>query len=226
MEKVEVSRNFIDGCGQYPDKEFINYEYQFTHEEKESLEIILIKFKPSSVKLFISHLQFYCQDMLNIISNPARTDHKEKLEYLLKVFKAALPSIKRLERGNYLLSYTRSISDLHHERDKISQDSHYQSKSNAVNLDGLKLSWEVSAPLNDLITKIDNQLKEAKRTRGRPESYSKGFVKAISEIYIKYFQEKPTTYDEGTFAEVVRHALEAVGLPSNDPSGLIKQILK
>lgn len=226
MKKIEVSRIFIDGVGKYPDKELINYEYQFTDEEKESLTFYLKRFKPHSIKKFISHLQFYCQDMLIIISGPERTAHKENLEHLLNVFKAALPYVKRLESGNFLLSYIRSITDLHQERDIISKDSHYMSKRDAANHDGLQLSWKVWGPLNDLIKTIDNQLKEEKRTRGRPESYSKGFIKAISEIYIKYFQEKPSTYDDGTFAKIVSIALESVGLPAKDPSRLIKQILK
>jgi len=226
MEKVEVSRIPIDGVGKYPDKDLISYEYQFAFEEVKILKTILKQFEPSDVKKFISLLEFYCRDMLHIKDGPERTAHKDKLQYMLKTFKATLTSIKSLEKGYIGLSRLNSITDLHRERESISKDSHYSSDRMAAMFSGAKLSRKISTPLNSLIEIIENQLKDEKRGRGRPESYSKGFAGAILKIYIEYFKEKPTTYYDGTFTKIISFALGAAGLPATDPSSLIKQILK
>lgn len=218
MEKVE-KKSSTKGVAQWKGKDGIYYEYCFTPDEKESLQTELKMFSPESVKIFIYRLQDQCQHTLRIMSIPKRTDHRENLEDLLKTFKTTLPYINRLEKGEPLLSYTRSVADL----PQLWDDAEAQ---NAI-IAGLKLSSEIAGPLNDLIKIIDNQLKKEKsRGRGRPESFVKGLIEVILKIYIQSFQEKPISYNIGSFKEVVSITLGIVGLPSEDPSSMIRQILK
>lgn len=218
MEKIE-KKSATEGVGQWKGRGGIYYEYRFTPDEKKSLQNELKKFRPENVKIFIYRLQDQCQHALRIMTIPGRTDHKEKLKYLLKIFKPALFCLRDLEQGRPLLEYKRSVSTL--------PQLHWDTEIQDILITGLKLSSDAAEPLSALIETIDKQLKKEKsRPRKRPESYSKGLIEVISKIFEQSFHKKPSTYDAGIFTKVVKIALEAVGLPAKDPGRIIKQILK
>lgn len=217
MEKIK-KKSTSGGFAQWKGKRGVYYEYRFTLDEKESLQTELKKFNPESVEIFIYRLQDQCQHTLRIMNIPGRTDHKEKLEHLLKIFKTTLPHINLLKKGEPLLSYTRSVANLPQMWDDIGAQD-------AI-IAGLKLSDKIAEPLSELIKIIDQQLKKESRGKGRPESVSKGLIEVILKIYKQSFREKPTSYNVGIFANIIPIVLEAVGLPAEDPSRIVKQILK
>lgn len=75
--------------------------------------------------------------------------------------------------------------------------------------------------LNELLALREQSLPIS---RGRPKVDQHGFVKVLAYIYRRYIG-RPSSYENGPFAEVVRIALAAVGLPADDPSRAIRAAL-
>jgi hypothetical protein len=217
MEKVETFREELSN------QTLISYELRFTDEEKGSLSDALDKYEQKEVGRFISHLEFYCQDMNLMLNGPKRADLRTDLQVMVKNFKKTLHYLKRLERGKPLLSYTNTITELLENREAVSKNSKYMEDS--ARLRGLKLAWEAIGPLENLIQEIENRLEAEELTIGRPKADSLGFIKAVADIFNEHLG-RPTTYEDGPFAKVCRIVLEAVGLPAKDPSRAIRTALK
>jgi len=217
MEKVETFRQELSN------QTLIDYELRFTDEEKRSLGDALNKYEQKEVERFISHLEFYCQDVNRILDRPKKSDLRADLQVMVNTFKKTLHYLKRLERGKPLLSYTHTMTELLKNREAVSKDPKYM--EDGVQLRGLKLAWEAVGPLENLIQEIGDRLEAEELTIGRPKADSLGFIKAVADIFSEYL-ERPTTYEDGPFVKVCRIVLEAVGLPAKDPSRAIRTALK
>jgi hypothetical protein len=217
MEKVETFRQELSN------QTIISYELRFTDEENRSLGDALDKYERKEVERFISHLEFYCQDMNLILDSPKKSDLKTDLQGMVNNFKKTLHYLKRLERGKPLLSYTDTMTELLEKREAVSKDPKYM--EDGVRLRGLKLAWEAVGPLENLIHEIEGRLEAEEPTIGRPKADSLGFIRAVADIFTKYLG-RPTTYEDGPFVRVCRIALEALSLPAKDPSRAIRTALK
>jgi hypothetical protein len=205
VEKRESSRIKIDGGGKYPDKELAWEQWYFTADEINRFKLELRKSDPQSVDRFIGELEFYCQDLMNIIDAPTRADHKAELESTLKAFKKSLAYLNRLEKGHPALSYKRSLPELLEAR------QHPQESSLTVK--GLKLAWQAKHPLEQLSQLIEAKIAAEQRGRGRPEHLSTGLAEITAQLFAKYIGE-PKTTKYGAFDEILKITFEAVGLPS------------
>ncbi|MFU2209530.1 hypothetical protein [Solidesulfovibrio sp. C21] len=78
--------------------------------------------------------------------------------------------------------------------------------------------------LERLNTFLEAREKSLPLSKGRPKTDQHGFVKVLAFLYRRYIG-RPSSYENGPFAEVVRIALAAVGLPADDPSRAIRAAL-
>lgn len=73
-----------------------------------------------------------------------------------------------------------------------------------------------------ILNEVEDILEERKASPYRPKADADGFVQEIAEIFIEHL-DRPTTYYDGPFAQVVRLALKTAGLRAKDPSRSIRK---
>jgi len=76
-----------------------------------------------------------------------------------------------------------------------------------------------------LIKTIEEYDKKEERKSGRPAADRDNFIKNIKKVYEEHIGPA-TLYEEGPFFQVVRLALEFVGLPSEYPTKSIRAAFK
>lgn len=214
MEKVKLTETEIKQ-GVYQIKP---YTLRFTNDEKKSFRMALKKYNPKSVEGFINHLELICRIRKKILKSEQISDLRDKKKDMLKSFKRTLDFLKHLKRRKSFLPFPERMREADQER------------LLDVYIFGLKapdIAHQAAGPLEQLIKMIEDSPTTKKRARGHPPADYTGFVTKISDIFSLNFQESPTTYTSGPFAEVVRITLESMDVPGNiDPSRAIKYALK
>jgi hypothetical protein len=230
----------------------VRYEWEFTEEEKETLtEIILgskslnkqfeityysfdrsgkkkashdcAVFKRREIERFISHLKFLCDGAMRIKEEPKDVDIRMTKSDVLKTCKKTLGYLKKIERGGMSIWRINKTLLGDGAYDKIPQGEKERGDQMVKELDG---AWAAVGPLQKFINILEEGQKFNKKTIGRGQADSNDLIRNIAIIYCEHLGEKPTTHKDGPFMGIVRTSLEAVGLPSEDPSRGVRRALK
>ena len=110
----------------------------------------------------------------------------------------------------------------------LGSDPHTEDKRRSRSyVDSISKSAEASRiSLEELKTQIERQLQAWKSPPQRPTADSQSFIFDIAKRYYEYFQEMPTTYEDGIFYNVVAKALEYSNLPHADHRRKIRQAVE
>jgi hypothetical protein len=221
MKKVEDFRTELPKYKNKPAQTLIHYKLVFTEDEKkkiiEALRGMKKKVKPPcfDVDRFISHLEFYCQDMQNIRERPKEAEIKLQTEDILKSCKETARYLAKVERGKMLLLPFNCIPD----RSNPGND-----KPTALLHEALEKAWQANTSLLSFIKTMEIIKSTYNKSRGRKRADNSKFVLHIAKTFREHIGN-PTKYKDGPFYDVVRACFNAIGLPSNDPSRAIKNAL-
>lgn len=221
MEKVESFRKTIQGNDRYNDFTIISYEDRFTTEEKIAFHKALNKYEQPLVTKFINWLEFHCQDMTRFLDRPTGSNHVSDLNQAIRTLQHSAEYLSNMRMGKiYFSPGYKDLNELNHLRYSPPED-----KDNSPLLDLINKSNTAFQAVMDLIEFLKKEKEALKQNKGRSKADSSKFVYRIAEEYSRIF-EKPSFYEDGPFFSVVRIALEAVGLPSVDPSRTVRSALK
>jgi hypothetical protein len=221
MKQVEAVRTELPKYKNNPAQTLIYYKWVFTEDEKKKIKEVLRgmkkKVKHSSVEVdqFISHLEFYCQDMKNIRERPKEAEIKLQTEDILKSCKETLRYLTKVERGKMSLLPFNCIPD----RSNPEND-----KPTALLREALEKAWQANTALQSFIKTMENIKSTYNKSRGRKRADNSKFVLHIAKTFREHIGN-PTKYKDGPFYDVVRACFDAIGLPCNDPSRAIKDAL-
>ncbi len=238
MEKVKVSSII------HPD--LYRYEWKFTQDEKNEIRRILEnKASPGDIKDFIDLLQGLCATKKMLLEQPPRSEVRLTREHILIDCKAVLGHMKqypitwRDETIDPLWGHQpeqkKICPECKHEfkcfwREKCVQcdpkaEAPVRKHEDKFLLKYIKSAWAVVGPLEKFIKILEEYHKAENKIIGRKKADGDNFIKKIRDIYIEHIG-KPTTYETGAFFTIVKMILEALDLPSTDPSRAIKEALK
>jgi len=190
----------------------LDYKFSFTEDEEESLRDVLKNYDSDVVEQFISVLGELCRKKISIIKNPNISESYKEIGRMLRSFKRALPYLKDLTEFQKLHHFPKRVDD--------TSGAHYDSVLKVADNAG-----HAYFPLLSLVEIFEKAVKTDKRPRGRPEVDTDNFIYSVAKLFTFCF-EKPTTYEEGPFADVVRITLESMELPAEAPSRSITKAIK
>ncbi len=227
----------------------VHYEWEFTEEEKESLTDIILNSKAlnnqfeityysfdrsgrektshdcanakgKEIERFISHLAFLCDGAMRIKEEPKDVDIRMTKSDVLKTCKKTLGYLKKIERGEKAIW---RINKTLLGDGKIPQGEKERGDQMDKELDG---AWAVVGPLQKFVNILEEGQKFDEKPSGHPPADSNDLIKNIAIIYCEHLGKKPTIHKDGPFMEIVSAALEAVGLPSEDPSRGVRRAVR
>jgi hypothetical protein len=222
MKKVEDYRTELPKYKNKPSQILIYYKWVFTEDEKKKIKEVLEgmkkkgKHSSGEVDKFISHLEFYCQDMQNILEKPKEAEIKLQTEDILKSCKETVRYLTKVERGKMSLLPFNYIPD----RSNPEND-----KPRALLLEALEKAWQANTSLLSFIKTMENIKSTYNKSRGRKKANSSKFALYIAKTFQEHIGNPPK-YKDGPFYGVVRACFDAIGRPCNDPSRHIKDALE
>jgi hypothetical protein len=215
MKKVEVSRQEF----QYPNGKkifLVHEEWRFTEGEKEDIKYILKNINPKdSIKVFINHLEFFCNAKKELSENPKKKELRLTREKVLTDCKAALGHLKRIEHGKVSLWVDDTVK--HYGSGKESKVSNFL-------VSEFQGAWEAVGPLDKFINLLEKHHLSEDKKQGRGKANADYLVSKIKEIYLEHIGE-PSEKEGEPFVELVKKTLEILNLPSQDPSRRIRDAL-
>jgi len=193
-------------------------QQRFTIEEKNDFLEILIEYPTDNVTKFIAHAEFYCQDMLFLLSEPKRGHLLEDSTPVLHSFKKSLEYLQQMEKGHLSFFNHASMND---------RDNGRAEEIGALLVQTSQEAWNTVNSLTAIIEQIEKSpsLKPGKRGHSSLDELKKSFVVKLVEIFHKYLSE-PTAYQFGGFSQAVQVCLKAVGLPHESPRRLVEFAIK
>ncbi len=191
----------------------VSYTYKFTEEEKRQIESELRSKDKIAVQKFIGSLEEYCRSMRHILDGTSKAELRILKEDILTCCKKTLRHLKNIEESRIILVPSRITTFMNLEDSRFTREMETKARY-------------VTSGLEDFIEALEKNLKAADRKRGRKSADYNGLIKHFAIEYYKYIRQIPTTYDSGPFTGIVRIALEALGLPSIDPSRKVRAALK
>ena len=222
MERYETQKIKVNG------KPLIFYSWRFTDDEKANLKIALAKFPDEKVNLFINDLEVICLAAKNYLNERnvifQRSEKKRMLGHFEKAEKDLYALIDKhrdskqniplIEKSN-ILDYTYLSDSMILEKERL----HY-------------LMLTAASQLKEIVGIIKSE--SASKT-GRPSNdvATGELVKIIAHAFQSHF-ERPTGHvssvnaniNPSPFYPVVQIALEACGLPHENPRRHIQAALK
>lgn len=196
------------------------HEWRFTEDERDRFRNELFKrrgFKKTDVEDLIKHLQAYCWFMRDGLEDSKESEIRGLREYILSDCKKMFRHLENIWRGRVWLTPFR-LPNLEASPEQKEKDGKFMVQT-------LKKSRVPADSLLDFIELVESDQSLRKRSVGRPKADRLGFIKKVAEIYHKHIG-KPSSYPYGPFYAVVSIALEAVGLPSENPIRGVKAALK
>ncbi len=202
-----------------------NEWFHFSDEQWDRLKKELDKYEKadgqgfaSNVNMFIIEVENCCKLMPWLKSHQGLADHRADLEKIERNLKATTRDLKAMCQKNFnLIPQT-------HMNDTIEPGIQAWQKNTECS-DTAYIAYGPLAKLLTIIQSAKKALNAEKPSQGRPEADSQGLVTEMAKIFAKHI-DKPTTYENGAFVEVVQIILEALNLPTKDPSRAIRKAIK
>jgi hypothetical protein len=214
--------------------------FSFSDEQWNDLKRILKKYETgngkkfsSNVNQFILELECICSLSKKMMTWDNYLKNRRNLEALRKHLQKALkilnPSaiddhgkLKAAESGPFTLS---AYPQTYYDETKITtlaeilpkEQSFWKRANNAI-----LAIMNLLALLNDSKRFMDAK----KKKRGQQPADQDKLVSSIGEAFQRHLGERPTSYQEGPFVEVVRIALKAIGRDSEYPDRQIRAAIK
>jgi hypothetical protein len=180
------------------------YSYRFTDEEKEVLQWELKKYDSPKAQHFISELEELCSEMIILIKHTDRKAVKKRKDKMIGHFEKALDDLKFIESLKGMREYWEDMKSI------FAED--YSRVTSVMNFE----TWKtIMFAINNLEEIIALLKKDEIPTGNRVDPF--GFATTIAEMFALHL-EKPTTYRDGPFSQVVRIALNAIGIEIEDPA--------
>lgn len=195
-------------------------EWQFTDEDKKSIEKILKKIaSKDQIEFFIRELESVCHIKMLILKQPKPLDVRLNRKDVLRSCKKALKDLNKVIDGGTRIMRLENLNGFYGPGAKtpndLASDFMDESYSDALNSVG---------PLEKFIKTLEKYHLAEKKKIGRVIADSDHFIKNIRDIYEENIG-KPSTYEDGPFFSLVQTVLEILGLPFKDPSRLIRNVL-
>lgn len=202
-----------------------NEWFHFSNEQWDRLKKELAKYEKadgqgfaSNVNMFIIEVENCCKLMPWLKSHQDLADHRAKLEKIEGDLKATVRDLKTMYHKNFNL-----IPQTHMDHTIEPGIKEWQKNTECSNI--AYIAYGPLAKLLDIVQNAKKVLNAEKPSQGRPEADSQGLVTEMAKIFAKHI-DKPTTYKDGAFVEVVRIILETLNLPTKDPSRAIRKAIK
>lgn len=188
----------------------------FTSDEKNELRHALKGVAPpEAIEAFIAGAEELCQTKKDcLVAQPTPAETRAAREKLLRDCRKAIKTLGRFK--DYELDIYR-IEDI----DASTWDSHV---GDEIFMEARKIYFTLEN-LIEKLEKFHRHKEKKKRKQGRPEADKDRFIRSIKWVYEEYIAPA-TLYEDGPFFQVVRLALEFVGLPSKYPTKSIRAAMK
>lgn len=202
-----------------------NEWFHFSDEQWDILKKKLGKYEKadgqglaSNVNMFIMEVENCCKLMPWLKSHQDLADHRANLEKIERDLKATVRDLKDMCHKSFnLIPQT-------HMNDTIEPGIKEWQK----NIECSDTAYKAYGPLAKLLNIVQSAkkvLNAEKPSQGRPQADSQGLVTEMAKIYMQYIG-KPTGYENSSFVEVVKIALNVLKLPAEDPSRSVKRALQ
>lgn len=203
-----------------------NNWFRFSDEQWKRLRQILKKYEKTNglgfgnnINRFIIEVEACCKVFPYLATGQALADHRDRLYIIEKSLKSVAKELKFMCSKGFNVILQTHIRDT--EGRNMAKFLEKSSEcSNAV--------YSAYIPLMRVLRIIQGfrkTLDAEKPRRGRPHTDPQGIVTEMARIFAEHIG-KPTTYEGGPFAEVVRPVLESVNLPAQDPGRSIKKAIR
>lgn len=203
-----------------------NNWFHFSDEQWAELKRVLDKYEKahgqgwsSNVNRFIVEVENCCKAMPYLKSKQDLADHRDNLKRIERDLKVTAKDLKTMCHKNFNL-----IPQVHINDTTGPGIKKYWHK-NAECSDTAYIAYGPVIKLLEMVQHAKSSLDNRKPSQGRPRTDPQGLITEIARIFARHI-DKPTTYDNGPFVEVLRIVLDALNLPAKDPSRAIKKAIQ
>ena len=194
-----------------------NQSFCFTDDTRRYLKTELGQYDVDKVEKFISDLEKDCIVMNQIVKNPKPKKKKKQTKDILKSCKGTLEYLERIRKFKIPIDTLEKIPTK--DIDEHLELSDFLFNSWFLAVDAIK-------PLKKFTELLEKILADSKKPKGRPPADYHNFVGSVAVLFNDHIAKPTKSQKKGSFFNVVSITLEALGLPSDNPSRSIKKALE